>query len=123
MLRASLRSDTALYGTNPGASLPWVISTLIIVCIALSEEIRMRWQHGQEYERYSSRAPFMLPLPGFLSRMISAPFRLVLRKDRPETGWDLVWTFAIYLTVIALLSLPFVMLDWPPSGGWMNWPF
>ena len=110
MLRVSLRSDTALHGANPGASLPWVISTLIIICIALSEEIRMRRQHGQEYERYSSRAPFMLPLPGFLSRMISAPFRLVLRKGRPETGWDLVWTFAIYLTVIALLSLPFLIM-------------
>jgi protein-S-isoprenylcysteine O-methyltransferase Ste14 len=51
MLRVSLRGDNALHSTNPGASLPWVISTLIIVCIALSEETRMRRQHGQEYER------------------------------------------------------------------------
>jgi NAD-dependent dihydropyrimidine dehydrogenase PreA subunit/protein-S-isoprenylcysteine O-methyltransferase Ste14/nitroreductase len=123
MLRVSLRHDTLLQDTNPGASLPWVVSTLIIVCVALSEEVRMRRQHGQEYERYSLRAPFMLPLPGFLAQVISAPFRLVLRKDRPETGWDLVWTFAIYLAVIALLSLPFVMLNWPPGSGWMDWPF
>jgi len=122
MLRVSLRRDTVLQNTNPGASLPWVISTLIIVCIALSEEIRMRRQRGQEYERYSSSAPFMLPLPRFLSRMISAPFRLILRKDRPETNWDLVGIFVIYLAVIVLLSLPFVVLDWPPGGGWMDWP-
>ena len=122
MLRVSLRHDTPLQDTNPGASLPWVISTLIIVCIALSEEIRMRRLHGQEYERYSSRAPFLFPLRPFLSRAISAPFQLVLRKAGPQTGWDLVWAFAIYLTVIALLSLPFVLLDWPP-GGWMTWPF
>jgi protein-S-isoprenylcysteine O-methyltransferase Ste14 len=122
MLRASLRRDTPLQDTNPGASLPWVISTLIIVCIALSEEIRMRREHGQEYERYSSRAPFMLPLPGFLSKLISVPLRL-LRKERPETGWDLVWTFAIYLTLIVLLSLPFVVFGWPSGGGWMAWPF
>jgi protein-S-isoprenylcysteine O-methyltransferase Ste14 len=110
MLRVSQRSDTAQHSSNPGASLPWVLSTLIIVCIALSEEIRMRRQYGLEYERYSNQAPFLLPLPGFLSRIISAPFRLVLRKERPETGWDLVWTFFLYLTLVALLSVPFLVL-------------
>jgi protein-S-isoprenylcysteine O-methyltransferase Ste14 len=123
MLRVALRRDTALCQANPGASLPWMVSTLIIVCIALSEELRMRRQPGAVYDRYSSRAPFMLPLPRFLSRAISAPFRLVRGKERPLTGWDLVWTFGIYLSLICLLSLPFVILDWPGGGGWVTWPF
>jgi protein-S-isoprenylcysteine O-methyltransferase Ste14 len=123
MLSVAQRRDTLLQDTNPGASLPWVLSTLIIVCIALSEEVRMRREHGTEYERYASRAPFMLPLPRFLSRLISAPFRLVLKKDWPTTGWDLIWTFAIYTSVVALLSLPLVLFDWPPGSGWMQWPF
>lgn len=123
MLSVAQRRDTLLQDTNPGASLPWVLSTLIIVCIALSEEVRMRREHGSEYEGYASRAPFMVPLPRFLARLISAPFRLVLRKDWPTTGWDLVWTFGIYLAVVALLSLPFVLFHWPPGSGWMHWPF
>jgi len=123
MLHVSLRHDTLLQRTNPGASLPWVVSSLIILCIAFSEEIRMRKQHGLEYEHYRKRAPFMLPLPGFLSRAISAPFRFIRGKDAPETGWDLIWTFSIYLAIVVLLSLPFVLLDWPPAGGWMQWPF
>jgi hypothetical protein len=82
----------------------------------------MRRQQGEAYERYSSRAPFMLPLPRVLSQAVSAPFRFVLKKERPETGWDLVWTFVIYLVVIALLSAPFVVLHWPPGRGWMAWP-
>jgi protein-S-isoprenylcysteine O-methyltransferase Ste14 len=110
MVRVSLRNDTALGQTNPGASLPWVISTLIIVCVALSEEIRMRREQGQDYEAYASRTPFLLPLPRSVSRAIAAPFRLMLRKERPETGWDLVWTFVIYLILIALVSLPFAIL-------------
>jgi protein-S-isoprenylcysteine O-methyltransferase Ste14 len=110
MLRVSYRSDTALQQANPGASLPWVISTLIIVCVALSEEIRMRREHGQEYEGYASRAPFMFPLPRFASHAISAPFRWIVGKERPETGWDLVWTFVIYLALITFASLPFVIL-------------
>jgi protein-S-isoprenylcysteine O-methyltransferase Ste14 len=110
MLRVALRHDTAFQDTNPGASLPWVISTLIIICVALSEEIRMRRQYSQEYATYSSQAPFMLPLPGFLSRVIYAPYRLILRKDRIETRLDLLWTFVIYLAAIMLLSLPFALL-------------
>jgi len=123
MLRVALRRDTAMDQANPGASLPWVISTLIIICVALSEETRMRRRRGHEYERYSRRAPFMLPLPGFVSRAISAPLRFILGKERPETGWDVVWTFAIYLGITALLSLPSVALNWPAGGGWVAWPF
>ena len=122
MLRVAHRHDTVLQNSNPGASLPWVISTMIIVCVALSEEIRMQQHQGQGYENYSSQIPFMFPIPDFLSRIISAPFRLILRKDKPETRWDLLWTFVIYLVVIMLLSLPFTLLGWP-SEGWMNWPF
>jgi protein-S-isoprenylcysteine O-methyltransferase Ste14 len=123
MLRVALRRDTALGQGNPGASFPWVISTLIIVCVALSEENRMRRIRGHEYERYSGRVPFMLPLPGFVSRAIAAPLRFILGKERPETGWDVVSTFAIYLGMAALLSLPFVALEWPSGGGWVAWPF
>jgi protein-S-isoprenylcysteine O-methyltransferase Ste14 len=122
MLRVAYRRDIVLQDANPGASLPWVISTLIIICVALSEEISMRLQHGQEYAHYSSQTPFMVPLPGYLSRAIAAPFRLILRKNLAETRWDLLWTFLIYLVAIMLLSLPFVLLEWPPAG-WMNWPF
>ena len=121
MLRVAHRHDTALQDSNPGASLSWVISTLLIICVALSEEIHMRQEYSQEYAQYSSQAPFMFPLPGFLSRTIGTPFRLILRKDRIETRLDLLWTFVIYLAAIMLLSLPFVILAWPP-GGWMNWP-
>jgi protein-S-isoprenylcysteine O-methyltransferase Ste14 len=121
MLRAGLRQDTALGQTNPGASLPWVISTLIIVCIALAEEVRMRRDHGQAYEAYSQRAPFLLPLPGFVSRAASAPLRLVLGKAWPASSWELVGTFAVYLGAIVLLSLPFVVFGWP-AGGWAAWP-
>jgi protein-S-isoprenylcysteine O-methyltransferase Ste14 len=122
MLRVAHRHDTALQYANPGASLPWIISTLIIISVAVSEEITMRQQHGQEYEDYCKKAPFLLPLPGFISRAISYPLKLILRKERPETQWDLVWTFAIYLCIVMLLSLPSVLFHWP-AAGWMTWPF
>ena len=48
--------------------------------------------------------------------------RLVLKKDRPETGKELVAAFAVYAALLILLSLPFVLLDWPQGIGWSAWP-
>lgn len=122
MLRASISRGIPLGHANPGASFPWVLSTLIIICIALAEEIDMRREHGEVYEQYQSNAPFIMPLPKLVSRVLSAPFRLVMRKAQPENRWDVVWTFFIYLAFVGLLSMPFVLLGWPPGGGWMDWP-
>lgn len=122
MLRASFSRGIPIQNANPGASLPWVLSSLIIVCVALSEEMHMGRERGEEYEQYRAGAPFMIPLPRFFAQAIAAPVRLVLKKDRPETTGDLVWTFVVYLAVIMLLSLPFVLFRWPPGGGWMDWP-
>ncbi|HUX76962.1 MAG TPA: DUF1295 domain-containing protein [Anaerolineae bacterium] len=122
MLRAAQRTDVPLANTNPGASLPWLISTLIIICVALSEEIKMSRERGEEYEAYRTSAPFMLPLPRFVSIVVTAPIMLLLKKDRPENRWELVLIFVVYAAILALLSLPFVLLGWPPGCGWMAWP-
>ncbi|MBN1640125.1 MAG: hypothetical protein JXA09_02725 [Anaerolineae bacterium] len=123
MLRVAIRRDTVLQPVNRGASLPWVISTLIILCIALSEEIRMQREHGDTYQAYSSQTPFMFPLPSALARAIAFPFQRIVGRERPCSGLDLVWVFGIYLAIVALFSLPFVLLDWPPGRGWATWPF
>ena len=68
------------------SSLPWLIATVAIVCVALLEETKLRREIGSEYEEYESRTPFLFPLPRFTLRIVSAPIRLVLGKDRPESG-------------------------------------
>jgi protein-S-isoprenylcysteine O-methyltransferase Ste14 len=109
-------------GTNPGASLPWLLTSLVIICIALAEENRMRKQDSERYLQYTAGAPFMFRVPKFVSTVVTAPLRLALKKDRPETGKELLATFAIYATILILLSLPFVLLDWPQGIGWSGWP-
>jgi protein-S-isoprenylcysteine O-methyltransferase Ste14 len=122
LMLLAIQAPIPLGGENPGASLPWLISLLIIACVALGEEVRMSKERGEEYEAYRRSAPFMLPLPGFISRVVSAPMRAVLRKNHPEDGRDLVLTFVVYLAMFVLLSLPFVLLNWPPQLGWSDWP-
>jgi len=98
------------------SSLPWLIATVAIVCVALLEEVRLRKRQATAYQQYEERTPFLLPLPRFVSRVIAAPMRLVLRKDRPESGADVLLVFALYSAVLITLSLPFAVFDWPLHG-------
>ena len=87
MLLAAQRRDCPPWDVNPGGSLSWLLSSLALICVA-----------------------------------VTAPLRLLLRKDRPENRWELL-TFVVYAAILVSLSLPFVLLDWPPGRGWMDWPF
>jgi protein-S-isoprenylcysteine O-methyltransferase Ste14 len=122
LMLLAIQAPIPMGGENPGASLPWLVSSLVIVCVALGEEATMSRGRGEEYEAYRSRVPFLLPLPSLVSRFFSAPMRFVLKGDRPRRGRDLVIVFVVYLAILVLLSLPFVLLKWPPQLGWSDWP-
>jgi protein-S-isoprenylcysteine O-methyltransferase Ste14 len=92
-------------GYQPEPSLPWLISKLLVICMALLEEIKMLKRASERYLLYRKNAPFMLPLPHFLSRIFTAPNRIFLKKDYPENGREVLYTFIIYGTILILLSL------------------
>jgi protein-S-isoprenylcysteine O-methyltransferase Ste14 len=120
MLLAS-QQPPVMAGENPGASLPWVVSSLVIVCVALGEEMAMKRERGTEYDAYRARAPFLIPLPRFVSRLVGAPLRAALGKERPETWREVLVVFFLYLAILVLLSLPFYVLDYPGGIGWSAW--
>jgi protein-S-isoprenylcysteine O-methyltransferase Ste14 len=109
-------------GSNPGASLPWIISTLVVVCVALNEESHMRRRLGSEYETYRTATPFLFPLPGAIRRVMRAPLRWVTRTRYPDSGRQLVAVFLVYLLLTMALSVPFVAARWPSGLGWSDWP-
>jgi imidazolonepropionase-like amidohydrolase/protein-S-isoprenylcysteine O-methyltransferase Ste14 len=90
-----------------GASLPWLISTLVIIAVALVEELNMRKRHGEEYEAYRRSAPFLFPLPKWLTRAVAAPFRLLFRKNRPERVREVVTVVALYGVLLMAISAAF----------------
>lgn len=92
-------------GYQPEPSLPWLISTLLVICVAMSEEIAMIKQDHESYKRYRKKTPFMLPLPGFVIGILTGPNRMLFKKGFPESGRDIVYTFIIYLIILVLLSL------------------
>lgn len=92
-------------GYQPEPTLPWLISALLVVCVALSEEIKMVKQHAESYSTYRKNAPFLLPLPRFVSRIIVAPYRMLLKRDYPENSKEVLFTFIIYFIILVLVSI------------------
>lgn len=88
------------------SSLPWLLSTMVIISVAMMEELKMRRQLGEEYEAYRRRTPFMLPMPRFVSRIISAPMRLIIRKEYPARKREVAAVVAVYTALLVMLSIP-----------------
>jgi protein-S-isoprenylcysteine O-methyltransferase Ste14 len=91
-------------------SFPWVVSSLLVVCVALTEEIEMLRRHDERYKEYRAKTPFMLPLPVFISRAMTAPARRFLGVDFPTNKREIAYTFVIYCVTFVLLSIPFILI-------------
>ncbi|UCH66367.1 MAG: hypothetical protein JSW63_04360 [Ignavibacterium sp.] len=104
------------------SSLPWLITSLVIICVALIEEIKMKQKYPEEYKHYEKQAPFLFPIPRFISTLITFPARLILKKNQPESGKDVAVIFFVYLTIMILLSLLFNEIDLLPRSGLWGFP-
>lgn len=96
-------------GYVPPPSLPWLISALTIIGVALHEENMMVKKHGEKYVRYRDNTPLMVPLPKQLSALIVAPARALLKKNWPENGKEIAFIITVYGIMLVLLSLPLVL--------------
>jgi hypothetical protein len=124
MMLLAARVPVVRAGENPGASLPWLISSLLVIAVAWSEEIKMSKERGEEYERYREAVPFMLPLPWMVTRVASAPMRLLLGTNQPRSKRQILAAVVVYGGLLIALSLPFVLWHWPPGpNGWFEWPY
>ncbi len=87
-----------------GASLPWLISTMVIIGVALVEELNMRRRHGEAYETYRRSAPFLFPVPRVVSRLFSSPIRALFGTERPERTREVVAIVAFYTVLLVSVS-------------------
>ena len=94
-------------------SLPWLLSTMIIIGVAMLEEIKMKHLQGEEYERFHQKTPFLFPLPRFISNLISLPLRLIFKKRDVERKREIAGVLGFYTVFIILVSLLFGSLSNP----------
>lgn len=86
------------------ASLPWLLSTMVIVGVALLEERQMKRLSGGAYDEYRSKTSFLLPLPRFLRRVFSAPVRFFLGKSVPERKGEIAVVLLVATAVLMVFS-------------------
>ena len=82
-------------------SLPWLLSTMIIIGIAMLEEVKMKRAFGDSYESYRRGAPFLVPLPRFMAKASAWPLRFMFKKPYPERKREIAAVLAFY-TVLCL---------------------
>jgi protein-S-isoprenylcysteine O-methyltransferase Ste14 len=89
------------------ASLPWLISTAVIVGVAMMEELSMRTRHGKAYDAYRKHAPFLFPLPRFLDRIFTMPQRLLFGREQPTRKREVVTVVTLYTALLVGISALF----------------
>ncbi|UCC83949.1 MAG: HEAT repeat domain-containing protein [Gemmatimonadota bacterium] len=94
------------------ASLPWLLSTLVIIGVAMLEELNMRRRHGEAYETYRRSAPFLFPLPAFVEKLFALPFRLLFKKSQPERKQEVAAVLSLY--AVLLMGTSALLY----GGGW-----
>jgi protein-S-isoprenylcysteine O-methyltransferase Ste14 len=104
------------------SSLPWLITSLVIICVALLEEMKMKQKFPEEYENYRNQAPFLFPIPKLLSKIITLPVKLLVKKGQPENGKEVATIFFVYLGLLILLSVLFNAIDFLPRSGLWGFP-
>jgi hypothetical protein len=110
-------------GWGMPSSLPWLVATLVIVGVAMIEEIRMTEAAGAPYTAFRERTPFLVPLPRWLACVIAAPMRVVIRRPWPVSGGQVAAVIGVYAAILIAASVPFVVFDWPPRIGWWGFPY
>lgn len=94
-------------------ALPWLISALVVVAIALQEEIKMNTHCGETFSDYRSKTSFLLPLPHLFSKIGQAftlPSRILFRKKYPENIWEIALITLFYGLILSVLSVPMMLL-------------
>ncbi|MFH1574755.1 MAG: DUF1295 domain-containing protein [Acidobacteriota bacterium] len=89
------------------ASLPWLLSTMVIIGVAMLEELGMRRQYREEYDLYRRSAPFLFPLPGSVGRFFALPFRVLFKKDRPDRRREVAAVLILYTVLLMAASFLF----------------
>ncbi len=91
------------YVTIPN-TLPWLLSTMIIIGIAWLEEIKMVGKAGEKYREYREKTPFMFPIPGFIKNIILMPIRLIFGAPYPRSKPAIAFLITFYTILLMFLS-------------------
>jgi protein-S-isoprenylcysteine O-methyltransferase Ste14 len=97
--------NQAPWHTPTAITLNWLVSSLILVGVALVEEIKLRFDDRLNYVEYAGRVSFMFPLPRSVRRIVSAPFKIMWGSDFPENLRMVLKTLVLIFLVVSIPEL------------------
>ena len=118
VLLLAVQAFNPYWEAQPEPTLPWVISVLVLVCVALFEEGSMVRRADREYLAYRERTHFMLPLPRSVSGLCTAPARAVLGRVFPQGRRETLCIFGVYLLLFVGLSAVVTLFEGPQLQLW-----
>ena len=86
-------------------SLPWLLSTLIIIGVAMIEEIKMSKLYIEKYDEYRKNSYFMIPMPKYFCSVLSAPFKTFFNKPFPTKKREVAIALSFYFLIFVLLTI------------------
>lgn len=89
-------------------SLPFLLSSMVIITIALMEELYMTKKYGDSYRQFKSGTAFMIPLPYWLKTFLKHPLYLFFGRGHIEKKrhvFSLVGYYTFLLIVISYLHI------------------
>lgn len=92
-------------------TLPWLLSTMVIIGICMLEELKMKERAGKEYDTYRNQTPFLFPIPGFLKKILNLPLRLIFKTERPGSKKQIGTILGIYTILLMAFSMIWVDLS------------
>jgi len=94
-------------------SLPWMIATMIIVGIALAEEVQMRKRYGEEYLKFEEKTHFLFPVPKWFKKFLKHPYRLFFKTEKLKNHFQVMTVTAYYIVVLMILSYFYISFSNP----------
>jgi HEAT repeat protein/protein-S-isoprenylcysteine O-methyltransferase Ste14 len=86
------------------SSLPWLLSAIVIVGVALLEERKMKRLSGEAYDDYRRKTSFLFPVPRFIRVVFAAPNRLLFKKSFPERKGEIAAVLVLYTALLVVCS-------------------
>jgi len=104
------------FWSMPEPTFIWLLSAIIIVGLALQDEINMVKKHGDAYAKYRNKTPFFW-LPRKLLKLFGIPMWWLLGKRYPENNREMLSVIVVYLIIFMLLSAPTTAISCGVGAG------
>lgn len=94
-------------------TLPWLLSSMIIVAISFIEELNMKRKYGNDYEVFRKSTSFLFPLPKLMKRFLVHPLKVFFKKARIERKREAILFVSYYTIIIMLISYIYIAFTDP----------